>query len=142
MKLFPEGFRPLFAPAAALPALVPIPPLVALPVVVPFVEEVVPVAADPPAAGLPPAELPVCANAKSQVSASAAANPMVLSFMVDSIAAADEGQTVGRAYVPITSSCGHRLWPRAGGLSHRLQTSPATGVTTLRIAGFAACCGA
>jgi hypothetical protein len=129
IKLLPDGFWPLLAPAAALPALVPTPPLVALPVVVPFVEEVVPVAADPPVAELAPAELPACANAKVLVSASAAANPIVVSFMIDSIAVADQGQSAGSVYVPITSGCDIG-WPRGGGLSQRLQTSPATGATT------------
>jgi hypothetical protein len=104
MKLLPDGFRPLLAPAAALPALVLTPPLAALPVVVPFVEEAVPVAVDPPLAELPPAELPACANAKLLVSASAAANPIVVSFIIDSIAVADRGQSAGRVYVPITSA--------------------------------------
>jgi hypothetical protein len=129
MKLLPDGFRPLLAPAAALPALVLTPPLVALPVVVPFVEEVAPVAADPPVAELPAAEPPACANAKLLVSASAAANPIVASFMVDSIAVADQGQSAGRVYVPITS--GLRTLPLAAGYRKRLTTSPATGTTTL-----------
>src|SRR5271170_2638836 len=80
MAGFPDGFRPLFAPAAALPALLPV---VELPVVVPFVEEpaVVPVAADPPAAELPPAAPLLCANANVLLSARAAANPIVTSLM-------------------------------------------------------------
>jgi hypothetical protein len=103
IKLFPDGFRLLFAPAAALPALLLlIPLLVELPVVVPFVEEpvVVPVAADPPAAGLPPAEPPACANATVLLSASTAANASVQSFIVVSIFVVDQGQTAGRSYVP------------------------------------------
>jgi hypothetical protein len=81
MAGFPDGFRPLFAPAAALPALLPV---VEVPVVVPFVDEpvVVPLAAGPPAAELPPAEpAPLCANANVLVSARAAANPIVVSLM-------------------------------------------------------------
>jgi hypothetical protein len=81
IKLFPEGFKPLLAPAAALPAL----PLVEDPVVVPFVDDpvVVPLAAGAPAAELPPAEpLPLCARANVLESASAAANPMLVSLMV------------------------------------------------------------
>jgi hypothetical protein len=83
IRVFPDGFRLLFAPAAALPALLLIPLLAELPVVVPFIEEpvVVPDAADPPAAELPPA----CANANVLVSASTTANPIVVSFIVVSI---------------------------------------------------------
>ena len=85
MAGFPDGFRPLFAPAAALPALLPIPPVVELPVVVPFVEEPVvvpPLAADLPAAELPPAaQLLLWANANVLLSARAAANPIVTSLM-------------------------------------------------------------
>jgi hypothetical protein len=55
MRVLPDGFWPLVDPAAALPALLPVPPVVEVPVVVvPFMEEpvVVPLAADPPAAEL------------------------------------------------------------------------------------------
>ena len=62
-----------------------------LPVVLPLVEEpvVVLLAAEPPAAELPPAvppaePPPLCASAKVLESASAVANPIVLSFMVAS----------------------------------------------------------
>jgi hypothetical protein len=51
-----------------------------LPVVDPFVDEpvVVPLAADPPAAELPPAEpVPLCAGANEPVSANVAANAIV-----------------------------------------------------------------
>jgi hypothetical protein len=94
IKLFPDGFRLLFAPAAALPALLLIPLLVELPVVVPFIEEpvVVPVAADPLAAELPPAEPPACAKANVLVIASTAANPIVVSFIVVSIFVVDRRQ--------------------------------------------------
>jgi hypothetical protein len=92
----PEGFWVLFAPAAALPALLPSPLLAALPVV-PIDEPVVvpPVVDDPgavpvipgllvPAApGLlaDPAPAPACANANVLVSAIAAARPIVASLM-------------------------------------------------------------
>jgi hypothetical protein len=85
ISVFPDGFSPLFAPAAALPALLdmPVPGLVlaALP-------DVVPVAGDPVVAAPPVAELPLaapprdCASAKLLVKASAAANPNVASFMI------------------------------------------------------------
>jgi hypothetical protein len=55
-----------------------------LPVVDPFVDEpvVVPLAAGPPAAELPPAEpVPLCASANEPVSANAAPNAIVASFM-------------------------------------------------------------
>ena len=90
MRLLPDGLYWLLAPAAALPALLFAPPVVELPVVVPFVDEpvVVPLAADPPALELPAAEPPaepppLCANANVLVSASAAANPIVTSLMVE-----------------------------------------------------------
>ena len=64
--VLPDGFSPLFRPAAALPALLlmPVPAglLVALPVVVPVVGDpvVVPLVAAPPVAELPPVD---CASA-------------------------------------------------------------------------------
>ena len=70
ISVFPDGFRPLFAPAAALPALldIPVPGFVpmALPVVVPVAGDpvVAPLVAALPAAELPPAEpAPDCASA-------------------------------------------------------------------------------
>jgi hypothetical protein len=90
MKLLPDGFRVLFAPAAALPAPVLIPPLVEFPVVVPGVvvpliddPVVVPLVADPPADVPPLVEpVPVCASANELANVSAATNPRLLSFMV------------------------------------------------------------
>jgi hypothetical protein len=87
-SVFPDGFAPLFRPAAALPALLVTPvsavPPVALPDVVPVVEDpVVVLLVAPPAPVLPPAELPVdCASAKLPVKTSAVANPNVASFMM------------------------------------------------------------
>jgi len=88
MRLFPDGFKPLFAPAAALPALVfglmPVEVPDAVPVVVPPTDDpvVVPLVADPAAAELPAEPLPLCANATVLESASAAASPMLVSFMM------------------------------------------------------------
>jgi hypothetical protein len=42
---------------------------------------VVPLVADPPVAALPPVPVPVCASANVLASVSAAANPMLVSFM-------------------------------------------------------------
>jgi hypothetical protein len=86
---FPEGFTVLFAPAAILPALLSKPLLVELPaelpVVVPFVVDpvVVPLGEGPPTELVLPVEpVPVCAIANVLMSVSAAASPIVLSFMV------------------------------------------------------------
>jgi hypothetical protein len=85
IRLFPDGFTLLFAPAAALPAPLPRPPfapLVEVPVVVPAVVDLVVV---PPAAGaeLPAAEpVPLCASANVLASVSAAAKPMLVNLMV------------------------------------------------------------
>lgn len=100
IKVLPDGFRPLLAPAVALPAPLLIPLLV--PLVVPFVEEpvVTPLVADPVAAELPPVEPLPCANANVLVNASAAANPIVLSLMVVSVIVADRRQTAARFSVP------------------------------------------
>ena len=91
MKLFPDGFRALFAPAAALPALrfglLPGRLPGAAPVVVPPVDDPVvalPVA-DPLAAAPAAVPVPLCAKAKVLVRANAAANPMLLSFMMFSL---------------------------------------------------------
>jgi hypothetical protein len=89
ISVFPDGLSPLFAPAAALPALLDIPVLgfvpVALPDVVPVAGDpvVVPLVAAPPVAELPLAVPPLdCANAKPLVKASAVASPNVASFMI------------------------------------------------------------
>jgi hypothetical protein len=85
INVFPDGFRPLFAPAAELPALLDMPEApelvpAALPDVVPVA---VPLAAAPPVVELPLAEPPLdCANAEAPVKASAVASPNVASFMV------------------------------------------------------------
>jgi hypothetical protein len=84
MKLLPDGFSVLFAPAAAPPALrLGLPPG-EVPVVVPPMEDpvVTPLVADPPV--VPPAAepVPVCAKAKVLVRAKAAASPMLVSFMM------------------------------------------------------------
>jgi hypothetical protein len=90
MKLFPDGFTVLLAPAAALPAVLPrlldgLPVPVVVPVdepVVPVGEPVVvPVAVEPPAVDPPPAEpAPLCAMTSVLVSASAVANPIAASL--------------------------------------------------------------
>jgi hypothetical protein len=85
MAGFPDGFRALFAPAAALPASLLRPvvelPVAELPVVFPVYDPVAVLGAVPPTE-LPPAEpVPVCAMANVLASVSAAANPSVLSFM-------------------------------------------------------------
>ena len=66
MRVFPDGFNPLFCPAAALPALLVMPVPVALPDVIPVVEDPVVglLVAAPPVAELPLAEpLLDCASA-------------------------------------------------------------------------------
>jgi hypothetical protein len=70
ISVLPDGFSPLLAPAAALPALLDMPVLglvpIALPDVVPVVEDpaIVPLVAAPPVAELPLAEPPLdCASA-------------------------------------------------------------------------------
>jgi hypothetical protein len=83
ISVLPDGFRALFAPAAALPALLDVP--LALPVVVPVAGEpvVAPLVATPPVLALPLAEpAPDCASANVLVKASAVASPNVTSFMI------------------------------------------------------------
>jgi hypothetical protein len=89
IKVFPDGFRALFAPAAALPAPVPMPLVesVELPGVVvdgPVVDGPVvpPLVVDPPVEVLPVEPVPVCASAKVLASVNAAANPILMSFMI------------------------------------------------------------
>jgi hypothetical protein len=79
-RVFPDGLWVLFGEVTEAPA---------VPVVLPFDVEPValPLAADPPDAELPPAAPPAeappaCASAKVLESAKAAANAIVLSFMV------------------------------------------------------------
>jgi hypothetical protein len=91
IKVFPDGFRALFAPAAALPAPVPMPLVersVELPGVVvdgPVVDGPVvpPLVVEPPVEVPPPLEpVPVCASAKVLANVNAAANPILMSFMI------------------------------------------------------------
>jgi len=116
MKLLPEGFRPLLAPAAAPPALLPNPvfpptpgfPGVpgAEPVVVPgdivpgVAGDVAPTDGLPPMAP-PPAAPPLCARAKVVVSERVAANAIVLSFMINFPSAGDRKtkHVVARAFL-------------------------------------------
>jgi hypothetical protein len=81
---FPDGFRALFAPAAALPASLLRPVVELVPVVVPVDDPVaVLLGAVPPTEPVPPVEpVPVCAIANVLANVSAAANPSVLSFMM------------------------------------------------------------
>ncbi len=81
IALFPDGFRLLLAPAAELPA--PVLGMPPAPLVVPVVDDPVVVpAAGAPAPEAPPTELPpLCASANVLVSVSAAASPMLASFM-------------------------------------------------------------
>jgi hypothetical protein len=87
IRLFPDGFLAVFAPAAAPPELLPPAPLIDDPVVVdgapaveplPEVEPAAPVPADPPPA-------PAWANARVFESANAVANAIVVSFMIVSL---------------------------------------------------------
>jgi hypothetical protein len=89
--LFPDGFLALFAPAAALPALLPPAPLIDDPVVLDGepVEPAAPVPTDPPPAPPPPA----WANARVFESANAVANAIVVSFMVVSFLSQRRGIT-------------------------------------------------
>jgi len=88
ISVFPDGFSPLFAPAAALPALLDMPVLGFVPIALPVVPVagdpvVVPLVAAPPVAELPPAAPPLdCASAKLLVKASAVASPNAASFMI------------------------------------------------------------
>ncbi|KRR21159.1 hypothetical protein CQ14_22080 [Bradyrhizobium lablabi] len=111
MSVLPDGFSPLFRPAAALPASLLMPVLglvpVALPVVVPLVDGPVaaPLVAAPPAPELPPAEpLPDCANATVPVNASVVANPNAASFMTAPFLVALEANEVPPDRVPFCRS--------------------------------------
>ena len=93
ISVLPDGFSPLLAPAAALPALLlmPVPAPIALPDVVPVVEDPVdaPLVAALPAAELPLAAPPLdCASAQLVVKTSAAANPIFANFMIAPFVAA------------------------------------------------------
>ena len=93
ISVLPDGFSPLLAPAAALPALLlmPVPAPIALPDVVPLVEDPVDALL---VAALPVAELPLaaplldCASAKLLVKKSAAVNPIFANFMIAPFVAA------------------------------------------------------
>jgi hypothetical protein len=83
IALFPDGFRPLFAPAAALPAPLLGVPAAEAPVVVPLTDDpvVVPVAGAPVVEVVPAEPVPLCASANVLASVSAAANPRLVSLM-------------------------------------------------------------
>jgi hypothetical protein len=115
IRLFPDGFRLLFAPAAALPAPVLRPPFVLPaedPAVVPFMVDpvLVPLVAGPTAPELPPAEmLPLWASANVLVSVSAKARPMLVSLMAYILPWVG-GKPVAPRYVPdasIVIGCSH-----------------------------------
>jgi hypothetical protein len=83
-SVLPDGLWVLFG---LMTGAVVVDPAV-LPVVVPLVDGpvMVPLAADPPAAELPPVEpLPLCASARLLESANAAASAIVVSFIVVSL---------------------------------------------------------
>ena len=94
IRLFPDGFRPLFAPAAALPAPLLRPPFAELPVVPLFVDPVVvPFAAGAPAAELAlPEPLPLCASANVLEIASAAATPILINLMASFLSLMTKGK--------------------------------------------------
>jgi hypothetical protein len=87
-------FKPLVLPAPAFPT--PLPE--GLPVVPGAAPVVVPL--DIPPAELPPADPPLCARAKVVVSERAAANAMVLSFMIISLLLVTQEEALKRAGVP------------------------------------------
>jgi hypothetical protein len=81
-SVFPDGFIVVFDPLIGREGLFLMP--AAFPVVVPFIDEPV-VAAGPPAAELPPGELPLlCASANVLDSANALAKTIAPSFIVGS----------------------------------------------------------
>ena len=81
IALFPDGFRALFAPAAALPAPLLGMPVVEVPVVVPLMDDpvVVPVAGAPVVELAPAEPVPLCASANVLASVNAAASPRLVS---------------------------------------------------------------
>jgi hypothetical protein len=83
IMLFPDGLRPLLAPAVAPPAFVlPDTPAPELPAVFPLMPVVVPLEVDAPELPVaPPAEPPLCAKAAVPVSNNAVANPTVASLI-------------------------------------------------------------
>jgi hypothetical protein len=89
-SVFPDGFIVVFGPVVApmLPELaVPVFLPVVLPVALPFIDEPVaaPLAAEPPAVELPPAEPPpLCASANVLDNARAVAKAILVSLMIDS----------------------------------------------------------
>jgi len=86
IRLLPDGFTALLAPAAALPAPVLMPLFVEVPIVTPglVVGPVgVPLDAAPPVVVLLPVELvPVCASANVLDNVSAAAKPRLVNLMM------------------------------------------------------------
>jgi hypothetical protein len=112
IRLLPDGLTVLFCPAAALPALMPVPadPPVAVPVVVPLAgDPVVMLPAAEVPAELPPAVPPLdCASAQVPVNASAVANPNVAIFMIAPFACfrGQHGVAALRSRGSITVRCG------------------------------------
>jgi hypothetical protein len=101
-----------------------------LPVVVPFVDEpvVVPLAASAPAAEFPLAEpVPLCATANEPVSANVAANAIVATFIVVSLALLTKDNSPSTSSVPLVfsamepPSCSHRRVYAAAIVSHRVS---------------------
>jgi hypothetical protein len=92
-SVLPDGLWVLFGLAGAVavdPAVLPVVPVVGEPVVVPV-----------PVAELPPAEpVPLCASAKVPESANAAANAIVVSLMIDSLALLTKDNPPATPYVP------------------------------------------
>jgi hypothetical protein len=98
-SVLPEGLWVLLGPAGAVvvePAVLPVVPVVDEPVVVPV-----------PVAELPPAEpVPLCASAKVAESANAAANAIVVSFMIDSLVSITKDNPPATSCVPrISARC-------------------------------------
>jgi hypothetical protein len=102
----PEGLLVLFAPPVALPAPpdTPDPVLPLWPVVAPL-PAVAPLEVDPPLAAPAPVEPPLWAKATLLVSASAAANPNVASFISVSVSLMIRRQTEADGFVPASQEC-------------------------------------